>query len=156
MNSTAATSKALSREFPMRPFLMACLIVSVWVNASEVFRYFVFVMPMIRSSLSMVPDVAPMNLGVFLIWGIWDTILVAMAVLVYWLWSAQFGSGLKSIVVSGTLSWLFFFVLFWVGLMNMRLAGRDMLAIALPLAWLELVIASAIAEWSFRRFARSQ
>jgi hypothetical protein len=156
MNSTAATSKALSREFPMRPFLMACLIVSVWVNASEVFRYFLFVMPMIRSSLSMVPDVAPMNLGVFLIWGIWDTILVAMAVLVYWLWSAQFGSGLQSIVVSGTLSWLFFFVLFWVGLMNMRLAGLDMLAIALPLAWLELVIASAIAEWSFRRFARSQ
>lgn len=135
---------------------MACLIVSVWVNASEVFRYFLIVMPMTRSSLPMVPDVAPMNLGVFLIWGIWDTILVAMAVLVYWLWSARFGSGFKSIVVSGTLSWLFFFVLFWVALMNMKLARLETLAIALPLAWLELVIASAIAEWSFQRFAQRQ
>ena len=156
MNTTLASPMAPRQAFPFKAFWLTCLVVSVWVNASEVFRYFAFVMPTLRSTLSMVPNVAPMNLGVFLIWGAWDSLLVVMTVLTYWLWSAQFGAGLRSVLVAGTLSWLFFFVLFWVGLLNMRLAEWGLLALALPLAWFELVVASAIAEWGLRRFARSQ
>jgi hypothetical protein len=63
-------------KFPLRAFVLTCLIVSLWINASEIFRYFLFVMPMTRETLAMVPDVAPMSLPVFLIWGLWDTLLL--------------------------------------------------------------------------------
>ena len=53
----------LKARFPTHAFVRACLAVSIWINVSEIFRYFVFVMPM-------VPDVAPVNLSVFLIWGL--------------------------------------------------------------------------------------
>jgi hypothetical protein len=132
MNSTTAINTAPSARFPTKAFILTCLIVSIWVNASEVFRYFAFVMPMTRVALHTIPDVAPMSLGVFLIWGAWDTILVAMTMLFYWLYTARFGSSLGSVLAAGTLNWLFFFVLFWLGLMNMRLAESDVLAIALP------------------------
>jgi hypothetical protein len=150
MNSTTTIDAAPSVRFPIKAFVLTCLIVSIWVNAFEVFRYFAFVMPMMREALHAIPDVAPMNLGVFLIWGVWDTILVAMTMLFYWLYTARFGSSLGSVLAAGTLNWLFFFVLFWLGMMNMRLAQLDMLAIVLPPAWLECVIACGIARVCFR------
>jgi hypothetical protein len=59
--------------------MLTCAIVSVWINASEIFRYFTLVMPMTRETLATVPNVAPMNLPVFLVWGLWDTLLVVMS-----------------------------------------------------------------------------
>lgn len=141
----AVTKRPENARFPTRAFIWACVIVSVWVNASEVFRYFVFVMPMMRATLATVPGVAPMDLAVFLIWGVWDTLLVVMIVLFTWLYAQAFGASLRSAVIAGTLSWLFFFVLFWLALFNMNLAEPATLAVALPLAWFELVIASALA-----------
>ena len=41
--------------------------------------------------------------------------------------------------------WLFFFVLFWIAMLNMNLAEPATAAIALPLAWVELVIAGVLA-----------
>jgi hypothetical protein len=71
---TAAYDEAFRpRRFPAKAFLLTCLIVSLWINASEIFRYFLFVMPLTRQTLSMLPDAAPMNLPVFLVWGVWDT-----------------------------------------------------------------------------------
>jgi hypothetical protein len=128
-----------------RAFALTFMIVSIWINASEIFRYFVFVMPMTRETLAMVPDVAPMNLPVFLVWGLWDTLLVVMSVLFTWLYAQAFGASLRSAVIAGTLSWLFFFMLFWVAMLNMNLAESATVAIALPLAWIELVIASVLA-----------
>jgi hypothetical protein len=132
-------------RFPVRAFLLTCAIVSIWINASEIFRYFVFVMPMTRQTLAMVPDVAPMNLPVLLTWGLWDTLLVAMSVTLTWLYARAFGVSLRSAVIAGTLAWLFFFVLFWVAMLNMNLAGAATAAITLPLAWIELVVASVLA-----------
>jgi hypothetical protein len=153
--NTLRTPHALARTtFPWHAFVLTCVITSLWVNASEIFRYFVFVKPMMRSALSAaVPGVAPMDLPVFLIWSAWDTVLVLMSVLFYWLYAQQFGTTLKSALVAGTLNWLFFFVLFWVGLMNMGLAQRGLIAIALPLAWLECVVACWIAQKCFLRFS---
>jgi hypothetical protein len=143
--------------FPWRAFVLTCIITSLWVNASEVFRYFVFVMPMMRSALSAaVPGVAPMDLPVFLVWSAWDTVLVLMSVLFYWLYAQQFGATLKSVLVAGTLNWLFFFVLFWVGVMNMGLAQVSLLAIALPLAWLECVVACWVAQKCLLRFSAAR
>jgi hypothetical protein len=153
MNTLRAQQDIARGAFPWRAFVLTCLATSLWVNASEIFRYFVFVKPMMRSALATVPGVAPMDLPVFLVWSAWDTVLVLMSVLFYWLYAQQFGASLKSALVAGTLNWLFFFVLFWIGLMNMGLARISLVAIALPLAWLECVIACWVAQKCMQRFS---
>ena len=140
------------RRFPTKAFVLTCLIVSVWINLSEIFRYFVFVMPLTRQTLDVLPGVAPMNVPVFLIWGVWDTILTVMVVWFCWLHIERFGTGFWSIAASGTASWLMLFVLFWLAMFNMGLAHASTPAVALPLAWIELVIAALLAAACFRRF----
>lgn len=140
----------MQSTFNARQFAIVVLIVSIWVNVSEVFRYFIIVMPETRDFLSVVPGVAPMNLSVFAIWGAWDMVLTASTVFMFWLTSQAFGNNYRSVVVAGTMSWVFFFVLFWVAMYNMALAHLSLALKALPLAWLELVIASYIASVLYR------
>ena len=132
--------------FSWKKFIIVTLITSIWVNISEVFRYFIIVMPEMRTSLSTINDVAPMNLVVFSIWGLWDTLLTALIVFNFWLHSQTFGNTLRSVVISGTLSWALLFILFWVAMVNMGLAKWSILAITLPLSWVEMIIASYIAS----------
>jgi hypothetical protein len=49
-----------------------------------------------------------------------------------------------SILKAGTIPWVFFFMLFWVGLANMNLANWSFIPIPLLLAWIEMIIASYI------------
>lgn len=135
----------MDTRFNIRKFALAVLVVSLWVHVSEVFRYFVIVMPEMRESLSMVPGVAPMDFGIFMVWGVWDTLLTAMIVFMYWLVIKAFGTGLRSVLIAGVASWLFFFVLFWVGMVNMGLATINLAAPALVLALFETLLASYIA-----------
>ena len=72
-------------------FAVAFALNLIWVNASEVFRYFAFVMPMMRETLSMVPDVAPMSLPVFLVWGVWDLLIVAAITGATWIYIDRAG-----------------------------------------------------------------
>lgn len=143
-----------SFSWPTRWFWTAFLINTVWINASEVWRYFVYVMPMMRTHLSTVPDVAPMNLGVFAMWGVWDTILIAAATGYFWMFFRQFGSGLLSVLVSATTFWGAVFVIFWLAMFNMNLASPSIALTALPFAWLELAIAAAIVRYCFARSDR--
>ena len=141
----------MATEFNLKKFILTTLVVSIWINLSEVFRYFAIVMPKTREYLSIVSGVAPMDWGVFAIWGVWDTILTALVVFVYWLVAQRFGNNLRSVVLAGTTSWMFFFLLFWVGMVNMALSSVSLVAIALPLAWLEMVVASFIASKLYAR-----
>tara|TARA_R110000787_G_scaffold15088_28_gene46539 strand:+ start:949 stop:1383 length:435 start_codon:yes stop_codon:yes gene_type:complete len=141
----------MSPSFNIKQFAIVVLLVSIWVNASEVFRYFLIVMPETRQFLSMVPDIAPMNWSVFLIWGVWDTVLTASIVFMFWLVAQVFGNNGRSVVVAGLASWIFFFVLFWVGLYNMSLSSLSLAAVALPLALLETIVASFIASRLYAR-----
>lgn len=134
--------------------VMVVVLVSVWVNASEVFRYFAIVMPETREFLHMVPNIAPMNLTVFLIWGLWDTLLTTMIVVMYWLVAQHRGHSFSSASIAGLASWAFFFVLFWVGMINMSLTSVQLALIALPLALLETVVASGIACLLYRAIDR--
>ncbi|MEL7487032.1 MAG: hypothetical protein AAGJ87_07445 [Pseudomonadota bacterium] len=136
----------------LRSFVMTFLFVSLWINASEIVRYFGVVMPMVRESFSALDNPAPMNVGVFAVWAVWMSVLVGMLIFFYWLYANRFGASVKSAVVAGSLCWLFFFFLFWVGVVNMGLGTIETAAIALPWAWAELVIGALIARWSFSRF----
>jgi hypothetical protein len=132
-------------------FLLASVLNTVWINLSEVFRYFAFVMPMMRDSLPQLPKVAPMNLPVFLIWGVWDTILVTVATGGAWLMLERFGNSFRMAILAGTAIWLGVFVILWLGLWNMNLATLPVLAVALPLALLEMIVAALIVRWAMAK-----
>lgn len=148
----------MKKEFLLKDFIVITLITSLWVNASEVFRYFVLVRPEMHEYLSYVPNVADMNLAIFSIWGLWDTLLTGLYVFLFWLCSHVFGNNLKSVVISGFMSWCFFFVLFWVGMANMNLSSWNYLLIVLPLALIETLIATLIASklYSKKAFNKAQ
>ena len=136
-------------SFSWKQFLIVTLITSIWVHASEVFRYFVFVIPRIQSFWDNAPGVAIMNLPIFSIWGAWDMILTSIIVFVFWMYAQIFGNNFRSSFFSATITWLAIFVIFWIAAANMGLSNWSILLIALPLSWLELVIASWIASRLF-------
>jgi hypothetical protein len=129
-----------------RYFYVLLLIAFLWLNVSEVFRYFAFVMPMMREAMPAVPDVAPMNGPVFLIWGLWDTLLFAVVGVIAWLFHEKFGGGLRNTLAAGTLLWLTIFCIFWLAAYNMNLTVPRVPLVALPLAWIEMVVVVAILE----------
>ena len=129
------------------PLTTALIVNFCWINLSEVFRYFALVMPMMRDALPMIPDVAPMNLGVFMIWGVWDTILVAAATLIPWLALNVLGGTLRNALLAGTGVWLAVFVIFWLGTYNMNLTTPATVITALPLAWFEMAVAALVVWW---------
>jgi len=131
--------------FNVKRFAQVTLITSVWVHGSEVFRYFVLVIPRVKAHWNNLETVADMNWTIFGIWGLWDTLLTAMVVFLFWLYSRVFGNSFRSVMVSGTLAWLFFFVLYWIGAANMGYAEWSLLWITLPLSWMEVIVACLIA-----------
>ncbi|MEA5464265.1 hypothetical protein [Leptothoe sp. PORK10 BA2] len=155
-NSYASESNACMNDsniksaFPTKAFVTTLVVNTIWINVSEVFRYFVFVMPMMRTALSSVENVAPMNVGVFAIWGLWDTILVLTATLFVWLFLERFGYGRRNAMLAGGLFWMAVFVILWLGLLNMNLATPKILGVALPLALVEIVVAAIIVDWGMR------
>lgn len=129
-----------------RSFLLVLLVAFLWLNVSEVFRYFAFVMPMTRDAMSAVRDVAPMNIAVFVIWGFWDTLLFAVVAVIAWLFHEKFGGGVRNTIAAGTLLWLTIFCIFWLAAYNMNLTVSRIPLTALPLAWIEMVVVVAILE----------
>lgn len=126
----------------------------IWINASEVFRYFAFVMPMMREAFPALADVAPMSLAVFLSWAVWDTILVISVSLIAWLSLSKLGLGWRSVLVTATGIWAAIFVILWLGLWNMNLATGPIVLIALSLAWIEMIVATTIVRWAILRRGR--
>jgi hypothetical protein len=122
----------------------------IWINASEVLRYFAVLRAMMKSAFPQIPEIAPMNLPVFLSWGVWDTILLFAVSCFSWLYLEHFGNGTRNAVIAATLVWLSIFVTLWQGLLNMNLATVGILAAMLPWAWAEMVVAALIVDW-FRR-----
>lgn len=130
---------------------LALLLNFVWINLSEVFRYFTFVRPMMQEALPTLPDVAPMSVPIFLIWGVWDTILVISATLIAVLALERLGGSPSTIFKVATGIWASIFVILWLGLYNMNLATPGILLVALPLAWLEMFVAVHLVAYAMRR-----
>ena len=143
-------------HFNIKHFVIVTLITSIWINASEVCRYFVLVMPRVKSYWNGLESVAAMNGTIFSIWGLWDTILTAMVVGVFWLCAQVFGNNHRTALWSAIFSWTFFFVLYWIGAANMGYSDWSMLWITLPLSLIELIIANFIAAALYKRYERKQ
>ena len=135
-----------------RAFWLTLLCNAVWINASEVFRYFAFVMPTMRDAFPQIENVAPMNLPVFAIWAVWDTVLVLAVTVFVWIYLDRFGERYRDAAFAGASAWLGIFGILWLGLYNMNLAPAAVLAVALPLSLVELVIAGLIVNWGRGKF----
>ena len=120
-----------------RAFLWALFANFIWINASEIARYFFVIRPMLRQLLAGQEGVAPMSWSIFGLWGIWDAILIVAATGFYWLWLDKFGKGWPQIVMASAAFTVTLFGLLWLGVANMGLAPYSLLLAALPLAWLE-------------------
>lgn len=134
-----------------KPLFLSIGLNFIWINASEVFRYFAFVMPMMREAFPEIANIAPMDIPVFLVWGVWDTVLILSVCTIAWLSLGRFGLSLKNVLTVGTGIWLTIFGILWLGLFNMNLATVHIMLVALPLAWLEIIIAVYIVRWAMMR-----
>ena len=142
-----------SRSLFGSSFWLIFFVLLLWINASEIFRYFVFVLPMIRDAFQVIENVAPINLSVFVSWMIWDTVLVGAVLVFVWIYLDRFGEGWRNAVIAGTLIWTAIFGLLWLGLLNMNLATINIAAIALSLSWVEMAVSALIVNWGRNRFA---
>lgn len=138
----------MAHETPVSGALKAALLLNfIWINVSEVARYFLIVRPMLHEALAGQEGVAPMNLGIFALWGIWDLVLIAAATGFYWLWIERFGESTRQILLASAVFTITIFGLIWLGIANMGLAPYTMIVAALPLAWVEQAIACWIVVW---------
>jgi hypothetical protein len=130
---------------------LALVLNLMWVNASEVARYFLLVMPMMREALPQLPGVAPMSIPIFAAWGVWDSIVILAITGATWLVLERFGSSIAAAIAAATAVWLAIFVVFWLAVVNMGLAPITIAVVALPLAWFEMLVAAMIVRWCIRR-----
>ncbi|WP_298465136.1 hypothetical protein [uncultured Erythrobacter sp.] len=129
----------------------AFLVNFIWINLSEVARYFLVVRPMLHEALAAQQGVAPMSVGIFALWGIWDLVLIVSATGFYWLWLDRFGDSLRQIVLASAVFTVTIFGLIWLGIANMGLAPYSLIVAALPLAWIEQAIACWLVVWARSR-----
>ncbi|MEL7528075.1 MAG: hypothetical protein AAFN16_20040 [Pseudomonadota bacterium] len=147
----SAMDRAQTAKTDSRAIGIALVLNFVWINLSEVFRYFVFVRPMMQEAFPALPDVAPMSVPIFLIWGLWDTILVLSVTLIAFLALERLGCAPATVFKVASGIWASIFVILWLGLYNMNLATPDVLLVALPLAWLEMFVAVHLVAYAMRR-----
>ncbi len=140
-----------SEKFHFKNFIIITLLTSIWINISEVFRYFVLVIPRVKLFFDNKPGVADMDFGIFIIWGFWDILLTGALVFVFWLYAEIFGNSNRSVLISGTIVWLIVFVVFWVATANMGLSEWNILWITLPLSWLEMIVGTWLASKLYKK-----
>ena len=105
----------MNKRFILKDFIIITLITSIWVNISELIRYFAYVRPEMIEYFPSIQNMGEIwNFQILLVWGFFDTLLVVLYVFLFWLSAQVFGNNRKSILISGFMSWSFFFVLFGV------------------------------------------
>lgn len=134
-----------------RLFLIALLVNTIWINASEIWRYLFVVRPMLHEAFPGQTDVAPFNLPVFGLWTIWDTWLIFAATGFYWLCLSWAGSTIRNSLIAATFFTLTVFGLLWFGLANMGLVSMQFFWTIMPLAWAEQAIAAVLVMWVMNR-----
>ena len=123
----------------------------VWINISEVARYFGLIKPMLHDAFPDAAHIAAISPGIFASWMIWDTILVLAATGFYWMFARQFGGTVRGVFLSAASFTLTVFGLLWIGLVNMGFVSTGFIWAALPLALIEQIIAAYIVYWAINR-----
>jgi hypothetical protein len=90
-------------------------------------------------------------LQTFASWSVWDSWLIVAATGFYWLYMNWVGRGIRQALVSATLLTVTVFGLIWLGVVNMGFVPARFIWIAVPLAWIEQVVAAMIVRWAIGR-----
>ena len=146
--STVTNAQALSGSRIPRAFLLALGFNFLWINASEVWRYLYVIKPLLKETFPNNPNIAPFDLATFAIWSVWDLILVFAATGFYWIYLTFAGPSVRQSIVAASYFTITLFGLIWIGIFNMGFAPAYFIWVALPLAWIEQIIAALIV-WKF-------
>ncbi len=144
-NQTAPTARTNNG------FLLALGLNAVWINISEVWRYFVVVKPMLNDSFPGDVNIAAVTPMIFVSWMLWDTVLLFAATGLYWLYLAYHGQSMRNAIIAATALTVTVFGLFWLGVANIGFAPIKFLWVAVPLAWIEQVVAAIIVLQVMKR-----
>jgi len=134
-----------------KAFWLALGLNFIWINISEVARYFGLIKPMLHDTYPGAEHIAVVSPGIFLSWMVWDTILIIAATGFFWMFLQQFGVTVRNITLSSLGFTVTVFGLIWIGVVNMGLAPSRFIWTALPLAWVEQFIAAGIVYWAIKR-----
>lgn len=143
----------MSPKFETKHFIVSTLLVNIWVQVSETVRYLVFVVPKMEADGGEILEATGF---VLFIWIIWGTLLSSLIVFLHWMYANIFGNSIQTVLKSATISWIFVFVLFWIGISNMGLSEWNLLWITLPLSWLEVFIATYIATKIYSKHLKTK
>ena len=144
LNTPSFSAPTTYPAFPFKEVMRTCLAVNTWVGISQLFRYFVIVVPMMRAAFPNVEDIVPITWPVVIAWGVWVTIYLAWFVSIIWIFFERFGTTVNIALIAGSMATIPVYGLFWLALYLMSLTTPMIILIALPLAWIELLIAAMI------------
>lgn len=137
----------MNKKFVVKDFIVITLITSLWVNVSELVRYFGYVRPQMQEYFPFIPEMGKIwDVQILAVWTFWDVLITVLYVFLFWLCAQVYGNNRKAIIISGVMSWAFVFVLYWLATANMFLAEWSTLLVVLPLALVETIVASYIAS----------
>ena len=65
----------MNKKFKIKDFIVITLLTSIWVNVSELIRYFGYVRPQMQDYLSTIPNMGAIwDIQIIAVWGFWDTL----------------------------------------------------------------------------------
>ena len=134
-----------------RSFWLALAANFVWINVSEVWRYFAIVRPLLQDAFPAQDHIAAVTPAIFASWMVWDTILILAATGFYWMYLSQRGVTFMNAGLAALFFTVTVFGLLWLGVVNMGLASVHLMISAMPLAFLEQVVAAGIVGWILSR-----
>jgi len=135
----------MNSHFNVKQFIVVMLLTSIWIHIAEIARAMLVAFPMMEAFYAGKIAIGPMGVSNAIIWGIWDTVLAATLVFIYWLCMPAFGKGRQSIVIAATVTCMATLGVFWIGSVNSGLGTWEMAFTLVPIAWVEMLVGAFIA-----------
>jgi hypothetical protein len=141
-------------SFNLKQFIIIVLLTSIWINIAEVARAYFVAFPLMLDFFEgklQIIGLEQVQLSHALIWGLWDTLLTAILVFIYWLTSNTFGNNFKSVFIAGTTTVFATIGIFWIANVNSGLGEWSAAFTIFPFAWIEMIIGAWIAMKLYTR-----
>lgn len=132
-------------------FTKALIASGLWIMVLECIRAFLIVLPMTKAAFPDFAGIAPMNMPIFISWTVWMVLLIWLTAYSYWLHARVSGHNTRSVIVAGSFATAFSLLLFWIANVNMGTGTVTVALIAVPWAWVELVVACQITRVVLQR-----
>jgi len=143
----------MNSHFNVKQFIVVMLLTSIWIHIAGIARAMLVAFPMMEAFYAGKIAIGPMRVSNAIIWGLWDTVLAATLVFIYWLCMPAFGKGRRSIVIAATVTCMATLGVFWIGSVNSGLGTWEMAFILVPIAWVEMLIGAFIAATLYDKYS---